>query len=93
MGLLQNDVMGYILHTALLVPLTSAQSFALNCAMLGTATVLQLVLMKRRLNLQSMAGIKTESMQQSSSSSSAPVTEEEKASLTNSSATASTEIV
>lgn len=57
--------LNFIVLFSLLTDLTPTVSFMLNASMLGTATILQVVLMTRRLNMNNMADLKERSQQPS----------------------------
>lgn len=56
--------LNFIVLFSLLTDLTPTISFTLNASMLGIATVLQAVLMSRRLNMKNMSDLKERSQQQ-----------------------------
>eukprot|EP00540_Astrosyne_radiata_P004124 CAMPEP_0116843468 /NCGR_PEP_ID=MMETSP0418-20121206/12106_1 /TAXON_ID=1158023 /ORGANISM="Astrosyne radiata, Strain 13vi08-1A" /LENGTH=506 /DNA_ID=CAMNT_0004474227 /DNA_START=27 /DNA_END=1547 /DNA_ORIENTATION=- len=59
--------LNFIVLFSLLTDLSSTQSFILNCCMLAIATILQTILMTRRLNMSSMKDLKERTQQESSS--------------------------
>lgn len=74
--------LNFIVLFSLLTDLTPTMSFTLNATMLATATVLQAVLMTRRLNMNNMQDVKERSQQQLAAPTSAetvPLTKEEDA--------------
>lgn len=57
--------LNFIVLFSLLTDLTPTVSFMLNASMLGTATILQIILMTRRLNMNNISDVKERSQQPS----------------------------